>query len=297
MQLLPLRELPQKLRLFAKYHLTHQPARGPVADDELGHALLPFDLAAHYRALEHAPARERNELAVVSYGGVDYPILALAGGAAPPRARARLLVLAGVHGNEHAGLFAAERLLEEAARPGSVYDHIELCVVSPVNPVGAAHGSRYNGDGRDINRDFVRLHTREGRAVMRAYQRFRPHCVVSLHEGPQQGTFVFGNSAVDDELAERLTRAIAESGAPLAAHDYFGRTLHPPGYAGQSRATVALLWLWRQLIGMAATAELAGRDHVAELTVETPWRLDDAEQRIAAQLAAVRAAAEHLARR
>ena len=53
-----------------------------------------------------------------------------------------LLVLAGVHGNEHAGLLAVPRLLEKWTE-----DAVRLVVITPVNPVGAAELSRYNADG------------------------------------------------------------------------------------------------------------------------------------------------------
>ena len=39
-------------------------------------------------------------------------------------------------------------------------------IVTPVNPIGAMEGSRFNGQGFDINRDFRRFDPRQARVVL-----------------------------------------------------------------------------------------------------------------------------------
>ena len=104
---------------------------------------------------------------------------------------------------------------------------VQLVVIAPVNPVGAAELSRYNAQGYDINRDFVRFETQEARAVRRAFEQDRPDFLVALHEGPQDDTFMFTNRRVDPQLAGRLLDAMARGGTELGDKDYFGRTLNP----------------------------------------------------------------------
>src|SRR5690606_32698779 len=119
-------------------------------------------------------------------------------------------------GNEHAGILAVPEILAHTVEPA-----VRLVVLAPVNPVGAAEMSRYNGDGFDINRDFVRFETREARAVRRVVEEERPDFVISLHEGPQDRSFMFLNRHIDAALARRLARAIEAGGTALAEHDYF----------------------------------------------------------------------------
>ena len=127
------------------------------------------------------------------------------------------MVLAGVHGNEHAGLLAVPDILDAflaAALP------IELRVVTPVNPVGPAHLSRYNANGFDINRDFVPFETPEARSLRRVFDEMRPDFVVSLHEGPQDAAFMFTNRRVPAPLAARLLRAMKDAGVAVAVGRY-----------------------------------------------------------------------------
>jgi len=60
-----------------------------------------------------------------------------------------VLVVGCIHGNEPAGIAIAERL-ESLPLPGEA----ELLLVEDANPDGVATGTRTNGDGVDLNRNF-----------------------------------------------------------------------------------------------------------------------------------------------
>jgi hypothetical protein len=191
----------------------------------------------------------------------------------------KLLVLAGVHGNEHAGLLAVPSILDRLEDRA-----VDVSIVTPVNPIGAAHLSRYNGEGYDINRDFVRFYTPEARAVRELFDRFAPDFVVSLHEGPQDATFFFANRCVERDLAVRLLDSMKERGTTLAETDYFGRTLRPPGYAPLSATGHAVSWLWARTLGMMATGMYAEERGIPEITLESSWRLPDRQARVRAHV-------------
>jgi hypothetical protein len=222
----------------------------------------------------------------IPYGGRSHPMLRVA----TPPARRTLLVLAGVHGNEHAGILAVPEILARFAEPS-----VRLVALAPVNPVGAAEMSRYNGDGFDINRDFVRFETREARAVRRVFEEERPDFVVSLHEGPQDASFMFLNRYVDAALAGRLAQAVAAGGSVLAERDYFGRRLDPPGIAPMSRATWLITALWARTLKMKATGMWCDDRGVPEITLESAWRLDDRAARTRAHVDLVSAVIAELA--
>lgn len=268
-----LSKLRRDLALFAKFHLRHPVEDHPAREEALGLAPLPFDLEAHLAALRafEGPRFEVHEEATVSYRGRAHPILTVTSRAPAPRT---LLVIAGIHGNEHAGLLAVPRILAE-------YDsETRLVVLSPANPVGAEALSRYNARGYDINRDFARFETKEARVVRDVYDRVRPDFVLSLHEGPQDKTFMFANRHVTMPLARTCLNALEDGGTALAERDYFGLRLDPAGYSGSSAAVRGINRLWAASLGMMATLAYSEGRGIPELVLESAWRSPDLETRV-----------------
>jgi hypothetical protein len=200
------------------------------------------------------------------------------------------LVLSGVHGNEHAGLLAVPPLLDAWSS-----DRVRLVVVTPVNPVGAAELSRFNAEGYDINRDFVRFGTPEARVVRDIFERERPHFVISLHEGPQDATFMFANRFVETKLAHALCDALAAGGTVLAEKDYFGMRLTPPGLSPSSPSGRFVTKLWALTLGMKATIAYSEDRRIPEIVLESSWRTPDEAARIRPHVDLVKAVAERLA--
>lgn len=265
------------LRMFAKYHLQRRVYDHPARETELGLVELGFDGAAFARSLHALGDRyDVRTLEVIEYRGRAHAMhCATSRSPAAGAARATLLVLGGVHGNEHAGILAVPEILSRIATPA-----LRVVAVAPVNPVGAAELSRYNADGFDINRDFVRFETREARAVRRVFDDERPDFVVSLHEGPQDHTFMFLNRHVDAGLAHRLATALERGGTALADEDYFGRRLATPGLAPTGRAMRLVTALWAATLKMKSTGMWCDDRGVPEITLESSWRLDDREARV-----------------
>ncbi|MBX3269870.1 MAG: DUF2817 domain-containing protein [Sandaracinaceae bacterium] len=280
-----------ELRLFAKYHLVRRPGDGPEPETELGVVSLGYDADAYVAQLRgYADRFEVTTLAELEHAGRSYPVLSVRVPAEV--ARKRLLVLAGVHGNEHAGLLAVPDLLDALAtdRPRDV----ELVFVTPVNPIGAAHLSRYDGGGYDVNRDFVRFETPEARVVRDVVDAARPDFAIALHEGPQDASFMFTNPSVPRALAERVLAAIEAGGTRLATTDYFGKTLSPPGLAPVGRAGKLVNALWASTLGMMASGEWFDRRGVPEITFESSWRLPSRDARVRGHVDLVLAVAREL---
>lgn len=281
--------LPQDIALFAKYHLKRRVVTYPAPETELGIVPLGFELPRYVETIRGYDDRfDVTTIAEVQYLDEPYPILEARSRTSTPRRR--LLVLAGVHGNEHAGLLAVPPILDRFDAASDV----ALSIVTPVNPVGAAHLSRYNGEGYDINRDFVRFFTPEARAVREVIERFEPDFIVSLHEGPQDATFMFANRRVDRALALRLLERIEARGSTLAERDYFGRRLVPPGYSPIGAIAFSLHWLWARTLSMMATGMYADERGIPEITLESGWRLPDREARVRAHVELIGALLDEL---
>lgn len=266
-----------ELRIFAKYHLVRRVVDHPAPETEMGIVPLGYDADEYAATIRGFADRfEVSTLAEVAYQGRAYPILEIHVAAETPKHK--LLVLAGVHGNEHAGLLAVPEILEalNERRPSDV----ELRIVTPVNPVGAAHLSRYNAKGFDINRDFLRFETPEARVVREVADRMRPDFAIALHEGPQDATFMFTNRAVPDAIVRAALDAMAAGGTRLATEDYFGSTLAPPGHSPMGRAGWLLNAVWGGTLRMMATGMWFDGRGVPEITLESSWRLPSREQRV-----------------
>jgi hypothetical protein len=183
-------------------------------------------------------------------------------------------------------------ILERYDRHGSV----ALRVLTPVNAIGAAELSRFNAEGYDINRDFIRFRTEEARIVRRAFDEFRPDFVLSLHEGPQDAAFMFANQHVDGALARRLLAALEAGGTTLATKDYFGLRLRPPGLSASTPVQRGILRVWETTLKMMAVNAYAAGRGVPEVTLESSWRSTDHAARVRAHVDLTLALREELAR-
>lgn len=280
--------LRRDLALFAKYHLQRRAVTYPARETELGVVSLDFDLDAYAETIRSFGDRfDITTEATMTYRGREHATL---GVRTRGEAERTLLVLAGVHGNEHAGLLAIPRILETWAPS----HRVRLVVLTPVNPVGAAELSRFNGDGYDINRDFERFDTVEARSVRDVYSRERPDFVISLHEGPQDATFMFVNRHVERTHAIALLAAIERGGTTLAERDYFGLRLDPPGLSPLGTVGRVVHWLWAATLGMKASLAFSDDRGVPEIVLESSWRAADPEARVRAHVDLVRAVAETL---
>lgn len=225
---------------------------------------------ARIRAFDGARYEVATE-STVTHRGRAYPILSVRSRAPADKT---LLVLAGVHGDEQAGILAVPLLLE-----AHTSERVRLVVVTPVNPVGAARRTRVSSGGHDINRDFLRFRTPEARVVRDVFARERPDFVISLHEGPQRGTFMFANRRVDDVLARALCDDLARGGTPLARKDYFGLRLDPPGLSPSFAVGRAVTKVWAVAFGLQATIAYSEERGIPEIVLESSSRtLEDAER-------------------
>jgi hypothetical protein len=288
-----LRRVPtlNEVRVFARLHLKQRAYDHPAQDQEMGVVPLGYEPEAFEAAIRGFGDRyDVAEEGRVAYRGVTRPILSATSRNAG--ATRRLLVLSGVHGNEQAGIVCIPEILERFDRDGPVL----LRVLTPVNAIGAAELSRFNADGYDINRDFVRFRTEEARVVRRTVEGFQPDFVLSLHEGPQDAAFLFANRYVPPALASRLLSALEAGGTTLATKDYFGLKLDPPGLSASSPVQRAILRVWAATLKMMAVNEYVAGRGIPEITLESSWRSTDRAARVRAHVDLTLALAADLAR-
>jgi hypothetical protein len=285
------RRVIEKLRAFVELHLKQRAYDYPARDEALGVVAIGYEPDAFERAVRAFGDRyDIVEETRVAYRETTRPIFSIT--TRTPSPTKRLLVVSGIHGNEQAGIVSVPEILERYDRDGAV----ALRVITPVNAIGAAELSRFNADGYDINRDFIRFRTDEARLVRRMFDEFRPDFVLSLHEGPQDAAFMFANRHVDVALAKRLLAKLEEGGTTLATRDYFGLPLKPPGLSASSPFQRIVLRAWEAGFKMRAVNEFAAARGIPEITLESGWRSSDGAARVRAHVDLALALGDELSR-
>ena len=226
---------------------------------------------------------EINELGVVRDGTADHPILAIRRRGSS--ARQKVLVVAGIHGNETAGLLAVPAILDLLETDRPEFRFSDVTIVAPANPVGVAHGSRYNRKGCDLNRDFRDSRTYEARVIRDFITAEPPDLIVSLHEGPQDGYLLVVTSQGSKRLAEAAVEAVRDQGIALASHHFAGFSLGTPGLSAEGRGTDFLKWVLR----LHTLGNFANSLGIGTYTTETNWSSEDLESRVLPHVVTVEA--------
>ena len=115
----------------------------------------------------------------------------------PDEGKLRVMVVAGEHPSESAGMYAAEGLLEELLRRSDLLADFSFWVVPVVNVDGVAYGRSYfnvdpedpTGKGGNVGRDWIGRSQPETQAVWRILEQVRPHLLLSLHNGRHRTEF------------------------------------------------------------------------------------------------------------
>ena len=168
------------------------------------------DLKRLWRDVDQA-ARDHGWRSESFHQAVDFNFLALH---RPPLAVgvgqsvSRIYISTGIHGDEPAGPLAAVRLLQEDHWPGGAEIILHPCL----NPTGFSLNRRDNGQGIDLNRDYLDLRSTEVRAHI-AWLEKQPlfDLCLCLHEDWEaDGFYVYElNPDHKPSLAEAIVAGVA----------------------------------------------------------------------------------------
>lgn len=198
----------------------------------------------------------------------------------------RVYLSAGIHGDEPAGPLALWELLKAEAFTADV--HWLLCPA--LNPDGLASATRGNRAGRDLNRDYLKRRTPEVRAHTAWLESMpAPDLFLSLHEDWETAGFYFYEINLGADTPQRalaILNAVRPWFEPQPGADIDG---HSPRAAG---------WIYHEAEadepkGWPEAIFMAKHGCPLSFTFETPSRAPLA-RRVAAQMAAVRAALQNL---
>ena len=185
----------------------------------------------------------RITVAGTSHGGRNQPLVHIADSTASG-ARVRVLVIGNIHAGEVEGKEALQVLVREFAlgQHRDLLQHCDLQFLPIYNADGNEQlgsknregqngpdlaGQRPNGQGLDLNRDFVKADAPETRTLLGLFRSFDPHVFIDLHttNGSYHGyhlTFAPCLSTSFDPELQRLSRSLLdESRAAMLSEHHF----------------------------------------------------------------------------
>jgi hypothetical protein len=126
-------------------------------------------------------------------------------------AQKRILICAGVHGDEPAGPEAALQFLERDNT--DLLRRFAFLVLPCINPYGYVHNTRENREGVDVNRSFERDDIAEVNAVKQAVNGLRFDFAIDFHEDWEApGFYLFEGQLAERWIAPQVVERVEKIG-------------------------------------------------------------------------------------
>jgi len=152
------------------------------------------------------------------------------------------LVMAGIHGNETAGIPLVRKLADYLRGQPELLRWRRVVILAAANPDGIARKTRVNSRGIDLNRNFPagnRINNRqygsrglsepESRAIDQILQKYLPQRIVSIHQPLQCIDYDGPGGPLAYQMAQYCTLPVRKLGAhPGSLGAYAGETLGIP---------------------------------------------------------------------
>lgn len=125
-----------------------------------------------------------------------------------------ILLTAGLHGDEPAGVEAALQFLERDN--SSLLQKFSFDVIPCINPYGYIHNTRENREGIDINRSFEDDNIQESNLIKRALEHKHFSLAIDFHEDyDADGFYLYEGHQDEKYLGPKLVKAVQHLG-PIA---------------------------------------------------------------------------------
>lgn len=111
-------------------------------------------LVERVRSVVNEDRKARLGLHEITQSGRTYALMQIIRGSSAPR---QVLLSAGIHGDEFAGVEGLCEWLESYVYLKFLH-RWDITILPCLNPWGYEHGTRENGDGQDLNREFNSSH-------------------------------------------------------------------------------------------------------------------------------------------
>lgn len=247
------------------------------------------ELAERVKALAALPDVTVGVIGEFESEGRSYPLFRVRMGAGA----ARVMIDAGIHGDEPAGVEAALRFIETGADDRALLSQFSFDIFPCNNPTGWERNTRENADGVDLNRAFnVRKPPAEAAIISDALQGNCFDLIFEMHEDIDAPGLYLYELAEDsgDHVGERIIAAVAAAGCPINGEHCIEGMTASGGII--RRKKVSSFRKTRLPLAIFAYRTCGG--HV--ITLEPPASVLPFEKRVEVELIALRVALDALPR-
>jgi murein peptide amidase A len=209
-----------------------------------------------------------------------YPLIKLVLGKGNPR---RVLISAGIHGDEPAGIDTILSFLENH-HYSSYINNWEITLLPCINPHGYEYGIRENHDEKDLNRLFKEAESETEVSFAQSVLSTLFELTIELHEDNESsGYYLYqkGINLKDDKVGFEIIDAIKNI-MPINMDDEIDGTSAYHGVIGKAIDMYKMDWWPMALYGLSKGVERC-------LTLETASQFD-METRVDAHLTAIKTA-------
>jgi hypothetical protein len=155
-----------------------------------------------------------NELGTINYPECEYKLYKITYGVNTESTK-KYLITSGVHGNEVAPIYEIREFI-------NYLDHIELIdditidFIYILNPYGFEFNVRHNGQGIDLNRDFIELKSQEINFLLNDIKETRYNGMYDFHEhSSTTGFLLYYYSSRNRNLSTNILTMLKENNIPL----------------------------------------------------------------------------------
>jgi hypothetical protein len=155
-----------------------------------------------------------NEIGVLNYPGNEYKMYKITYGTARNNTR-KYLFISGVHGNEIAPVYAMKEFIQYLDSI-KLMDNLTIDFIYILNPYGFEYGLRYNGNGIDLNRDFINFETNEIMYLINNIKNIKYAGAYDFHEhGSTTGFMLYYYSNNNRLKANNILEMLQKNDIPL----------------------------------------------------------------------------------
>lgn len=212
-------------------------------------------------------------------------------GSTGPNTRS-VMIAAGIHGDEPAGVEAALKFIETAAENDALLEACHFVIFPCNNPAGYELGTRENAEGIDLNRQFAaRKPAPEVALIADALQGRCFDLVFEMHEDiDSPGLYLYEIADSHDRyIGEEIISAAAAIGCPINSDDCIEGM---PASGGLIRRSINLKRFRKTRLPQAIYAYRTCGGHV--ITLEPPASRLSMEKRVEVELLALEIALRSL---
>jgi hypothetical protein len=156
-----------------------------------------------------------NEMGVLNYPGNEYKMYKITYGTVKTNSTKKYLFISGIHGNEIAPIYAMKEFIQYLDSI-KLMDNITIDFIYILNPYGFEYGLRYNGNGIDLNRDFINFETNEIKYLINNIKDKKYTGMYDFHEhGSTTGFMLYYYSRNNRSRANNILEMLQKNNIPL----------------------------------------------------------------------------------